>query len=179
MILAEGFGQDMTHMNRRLAANVVALLFVASAANALGLCACLSDNMSDPHTRRTGHEGMATSHGHEGMATSHGHEGIDPSNVDDSAVPSHGHEGTAITHGHRGIATSHLVMDCCAMDGQPSVRGIVEERVNLKPTVEASAGVTSTVEPADLMAAAGATGQMAHRGLPTVPIYLQHLSLLI
>ena len=170
MILAEGFGQDMTHMNRRLAANVVALLLVASATNALGLCVCLSDDMSGPHTRRTGHEGMATSHGREG---------IDPSNVDDSAVPSHGHEGTAITHGHRGIARSHVVMDCCAMDGQPSVRGIVEERVNRKPTVEASAGVASTVEPADLMAAAGATGQMAHRGLPTVPIYLQHLSLLI
>jgi hypothetical protein len=130
-------------MNRRLAANVLALLFVASAANVLGLCACLSDDMSGPHARGMGHERMATS------------------------------------HGHHGIATSQMVMDCCAMVKQPSARGIAKERVDLKPSVESRASVASTVEHPDLMTAAGATVPLAHRGLPTIPIYLQHLSLLI
>lgn len=148
-------------MNRRLAAHVLVLLFVASAANALGLCACLSDDMSGPHARCTGHEDMPTALGHEGMSTPHGPESTDASG------------------GHAGIATPRMVMDCCAMAEQPSARGIVEERVNLKPTLAARAGVSSAVEHSDVMAAADAIVPRAHRGLPTVPIYLQHRSLLI
>lgn len=121
-------------MNRRLAAHVLALLFVASAANALEMCACLSHDASSPHASCMGHER---------------------------------------------IATSQPVMDCCEMAEQPSAPGTVEARVNLKPTVGSRASVAPAAEHPDLVAVAGATVPLAHRGFPAVPIYLQHLSLLI
>ena len=148
-------------MHRRLAANVLALLFVASAANALELCACFFGDMSSPHGRCMGPEAMATSLGHEGMSTAHGPESM------------------ATARGHAGIATPQMVMDCCAMAAQPSAIGTVEAHVNVKPIVGSRASVVPAAEHPDLMAAAGATVPLVHRGLPTVPIYLQHLSLLL
>ena len=167
MLPAEGFGQDMRQLNRRLAANVLALLFVTSVTNAVGLCACLSDEMPGPHTRGMGHEGMADAHHHEGVASPHA-----------GAVTSPGHEDTAIDQKRRDIATPRLVADCCAQDGQPGARGIVPERVNVQPGVKILAAL-SVVEPPDSMAAAAAAVPRTHRRLPTIPIYLQHLSLLI
>ena len=99
-----------------------------------------------------------------------GHEGM---------APPHGPESMAASPGHAGIAAPQPVMDCCAMAPQPSAIGTVEARVNLKPTIESRTSVVPAAEHPDLMAAAGATVPLAHRGLPTVPIYLQHLSLLI
>ena len=169
----------MRQMTRRLAAHVLALLFVASATNAAALCACLFDDMSGSHAMCMGHEGMAASTDHGVMAAAQSHDGMAASHACSGAATSDGREGVALTRGHHGMATSQLVVDCCSRDGQPGARGIVEERVNLKPVAGARADMASTVEHSDAMAAAGASAQMAHREPPAVPIYLQHLSLLI
>ena len=82
-------------------------------------------------------------------------------------------------HEHEGGTTPEQAMDCCAMAEQSNARGPVKAPVSLTPTATSCVWVVPATEDPALTVTPSAGALLAHRGLPAVPIYLQHLSLLI